>query len=94
MDVGSGPYGVKGVVLGSVGLVADGLAEFVEMKKTKRPFAVVIQDPQVVGLMQIVLHGIEMLAIARFRQFQRDLMGDELFDAFDFQLLDETLRGG
>ena len=63
------------------------LAHFRELEVVENVVAVVVEDPQVVGLVHIAHHHVEVISIFLLHLIQRDLTGDELFEPFNCQFL-------
>ena len=67
-------------------LVEDRRAELGEPEQAKCALAVVIEDAQIVGLVQIPQDHDEMSAVALLGRRKRQLIGDELVDTFRGEL--------
>src|SRR5713101_983459 len=56
------------------------------MKQTKRPFAVEVEHPQIVSLLEVSHHDVEMSAVSLFGGLHGDFVGNELVDPLRSQL--------
>ena len=65
----------------SLRLVQGRAAQLGQAEQTERPLAVVVENAQIVALVQVFDHHLEMAAVALAREGQRDLVRDELVDA-------------
>jgi hypothetical protein len=64
-------------------------AELVEPKKLKYALTVEVEYPQIIGLMQIVLHGLKMPAISLLGKIEWNLERNELADSLVLELFEE-----
>jgi hypothetical protein len=74
-------------------LVQDRAAEFGQTEQAERALAVVVENAQIVALVQIPDHHIEMAAVALARELERELVRDELVDPLGTELVDQARLG-
>ena len=72
----------------AIPFIQDGLAEFIKPKQPECPLPVKVQDPEVVGLAQVMHDRVEMSPVPRLDRVDGQLVGHEFFDPFTLQLFD------
>ena len=67
----------------------DGNAQFIEGEVVKYMVTIIVQYPQIVGLLKIVQNHLVLLAVALLNFTGVDFKSDEFFDAFGGQFFRE-----
>jgi hypothetical protein len=69
--------------------VAAGRPQILEREIVEHPVPVIIQNPQIVGLMQILHNEVAVFAILLTDVIHGDFVGHEFLEAFGFEFLDK-----
>ncbi|WP_167561155.1 hypothetical protein [Bradyrhizobium sp. AS23.2] len=77
--------------IGSRLFFQDRCTKLIETKELKYPLAVEVEDPQIIGLMQIAFDRLKVPAVARSGERQGNLERDELADPLVPEHLEELL---